>query len=61
MNAPVTPCNARKITISVMFCASPHIIEAMTNPDTENRNSRREPMRSASQPVIGMATAVATI
>ena len=61
INAPVAPWSARKITISVTFCAMPHSIDDKTNPVTENRNSRREPTRSASQPVIGMATATATI
>ena len=61
MNAPAAPWSARKITISVMFCAMPHSIEAITKPTTEKMNRRREPILSASQPVIGMATATATI
>ena len=37
----------------------PHSIEAMTKPATDQMNSRREPIRSDSQPVIGIATAEA--
>ena len=59
MNAPATPCRARKITISSRFCAIPHSIEAITKPATDQMNSRREPIRSDSQPVIGIATAEA--
>ena len=61
MNAPVAPCSARKITIWVRFCAVPQSIEEATKPATEKMNSRREPIRSASQPVTGMQIAVATI
>ena len=61
MKAPVAPCKARKITISVMFWAIPHSIDDSTKPVTEAINSRRDPIRSASQPVIGIATATATI
>lgn len=61
MKAPVAPCSARNSTISVTFWAIPQSIEDSTKPVTEARNSRRDPTRSASQPVIGMATATATI
>ena len=61
MNAPATPWRARKITISSRFCAIPHSIEATTNPATDHTNSRREPILSESQPVIGIATAEAMI
>ena len=61
MNAPEAPCNARNSTISVMFCAIPHNIEATMNPAVERMNRRRDPTRSANQPVIGIATALATI
>ncbi len=59
MNAPATPCSARNSTISSRFCAMPHSIEATTNPPTDQMNSRREPIRSDSQPVMGIATAEA--
>ena len=59
MKAPATPCKARKATISSRFWASPHSIEARMNPVTEPMNSRRAPTLSASQPVIGSATAEA--
>ena len=61
MNAPEAPCKALNTTIWVTFWAIPHSIEANTKPATETMNSRRDPIRSASQPVIGMATATATI
>ena len=41
--------------------AMPHNIEDSTNSATEMMNNRRDPTRSASQPVIGMATALAMI
>ena len=44
-----------------MFWAMPHSIEVSTKPGTEAMNRRREPIRSASQPVIGIATAMAMI
>ena len=59
MKAPVTPCKARNRTISSRFCAMPHSMDDMMKPATERMNSRRPPTRSASQPVIGKATALA--
>ncbi len=59
MNAPATPWIARKITISVRFTAVPQAIEARMNPAVDMMNRRRAPIRSASQPVIGVATAAA--
>ena len=59
MNAPPTPWSARNSTISSRFWARPHSIEAPTNSVTEIRKRRREPILSASQPVIGIATAEA--
>ena len=61
MKAPVAPCSARNSTIWVTFWAMPHSIEVKTKPATEAMNNRREPKRSASQPVSGMASATATI
>ena len=52
---------SRNSTISSMFWAMPQSIEDATKPATEPMNSLRDPIRSASQPVIGMAIAVATI
>ena len=59
MNAPLTPCRARNSTISPRFCAIPHIIEARMNPTTEKMKRRLAPTRSLSQPVAGIATALA--
>ena len=61
MKAALIPCRKRKMTISSRFCAAPQAIEAMMKPSTAIRNSGRRPMRSASQPVIGIATAEAMI
>ncbi len=61
MNAALTPCRKRKATICSSDCAAPHAIEAMMKPMTAAMNSSRRPIRSASQPVIGIATAEARI
>src|SRR3546814_19786429 len=61
MKAALIPWMKRNATISSRFWAAPHAIDAMMNPTTAPRNSARRPMRSASQPVIGIATAEAII
>ena len=61
MNAPKAPCNMRNTTICSSDCASPHSIDAATKPATDHRNNCRRPIFSASQPVSGVAMAVATI
>ena len=60
-NAAVMPWRMRKATISSSVCAAPHMAEAMTKPTVAIRNRLREPIRSESQPVIGIAMAEATI
>ena len=61
MNAPATPWMARKSTISVRFWAIAQSSEAMVKAITDQTNSGLRPTRSASQPVIGIAIAEATI
>ena len=61
MNAPPTPWNARKATISTSDVAVAHSTEAKVNTTTEIRSRRLRPTRSASQPLIGSAIAEATI
>ncbi len=61
MKAPEIPCNDLKATICSMFCAIPHNIDVPMKLTTASRNSGREPIRSASQPVMGIVTAEATI
>ena len=61
IKAPQAPCNMRKTTIWPSVCASPHSIDAATKPATDHRNNCRRPIFSASQPVNGVAIAVATI
>ena len=61
MNAAATPWSTRNKTIAGRFVASPHSIEAAVKPIIAARNKLREPTRSASQPVTGIATAEATI
>jgi hypothetical protein len=60
-NAPATPWKARKATISSRFCAAAQSREAIVKAITERTNSRLRPIRSASQPVIGIAIAEATM
>jgi hypothetical protein len=59
--APNNPWNSRYMTISVRLPASPHSSDAMVKPATEVRNSRLRPIRSAIQPVTGVAMAAATM
>ncbi len=54
------PWSTRNSTISVRLCAAPHSADATMKPATESRNRLRDPIRSESQPVIGIAIAVAT-
>ena len=61
MNAAATPCITRNATIAGRLVAKPHSMDAATKPTMLTRNSLRLPSRSASQPVIGMATAEATM
>ncbi len=55
------PWRMRNATISSRLCAAPHSAEAMMKPTVAIRNRLREPIRSESQPVIGIAMAEATI
>ena len=59
MKAALIPCRKRNATICSSDCAAPHAIDATMNPAMAPRNNSRRPMRSASQPVIGIATAEA--
>ena len=61
INAAHIPWKTRKATISVRLVAMPHSIDARMNPATAPRTKFREPILSASQPVIGIATALAMI
>ncbi len=61
IKAANTPCKKRKATICSSDCAAPHAIDATMNPKIAIRNNSRRPIRSASQPVIGIATALANI
>ena len=61
MKAAAIPWRKRNATISSRFCAAPHAIEVRTKPTIAARNNCRRPIRSASQPVIGIATAEAMI
>ena len=61
MKAPATPCSARNITISDRFCATAQSREAKVKAITDQMKSGLRPTLSASQPVIGMAMAEATI
>ena len=58
--APKTPCRMRnRISASKEF-AMPQSAVAMVNPITVPTSRLRQPSRAASQPVIGVAIAVAT-
>ena len=61
MNAPATPWTARNSTISVRFWATAHSKDAPVKTITDQTNNGLRPILSASQPVIGMAMAEATI
>src|SRR5438445_5069095 len=59
--APDKPCNNRAITICGSVCARPHNAEAIVNPISEATNTRRRPIRPASQPLKGIMMAAATM
>ena len=59
--APVTPWMARNATISVRLVAIAHSKDAMVKPITARISNRLRPIRSASQPEIGIAIAEATM
>jgi hypothetical protein len=59
--APKAPCRTRKNTISSRLTAVPQSAEAMRKPLTQIMNRFLRPMRSATQPVIGVEMACATM
>ncbi len=60
IGAPNAPCATRaRISVS-RLPAKPHSSEVMVKPSTVKNIRLRQPSRLASQPVIGVATAVAT-
>jgi hypothetical protein len=59
IKAEAAPWIARNRTISGKEVAAPHRAEATRKTTIEVRNSRRDPTRSESQPVIGVKMAVA--
>ena len=61
MKAPAAPWIMRNSTISSRLLAMPHSTEAAVKAATLHRNRVRRPMRAESQPVSGVAIAVATI
>ncbi len=59
--APQMPCATRNSTISSRLVAMPQSSEAPVKPITANSSRLRRPMKSANQPVSGVAMAAATI
>ncbi len=55
--AAATPCGTREATSIWALTASPHSTDETINSATADRNTRRLPKRSASQPLTGMQTA----
>jgi hypothetical protein len=60
-NAPVIPWSNRNSTISGRLVAAAHSKDATVKPNTAISSSFLRPMRSASQPLIGIAIAAATM
>ena len=58
--APNVPCSRRNSTISSMFWAMPHSMEASVKPVTQISSSSLMPKRLASQPTGAVMTAAAT-
>ena len=58
--APNMPCSRRNSTISSMFWAMPHSMEATVKPVTQIISSFLMPKRLASQPTGAVMTAAAT-
>ena len=54
------PCSTRNSTISSMFWAMPHSMEATVKPVTQISSSFLMPKRVASQPTGAVMTAAAT-
>src|SRR3546814_14127796 len=61
IKAPQMPWSRRNATISSRLVAMPQSIDAMMKPLTATRQRFREPNRPESQPVIGVASAAATL
>ena len=60
IGAPNAPCATRNMISVSRLPAIPHRIEDAVKPSTVENIRVRQPRRAASQPVIGVATAVAT-
>ncbi len=60
IGAPNAPCRMRSASSDSSVSTSPHSMEAAVNPATETTISVRQPSFAASQPVSGVAIAVAT-
>jgi hypothetical protein len=60
ISAPNRPCPMRKMTSAARLLASPHKSEHIVKPPTALNMTPRQPSRLASQPVVGVAMAVAT-
>ena len=60
IGAPKAPCTTRKTSSHSSVSTMPQAIEAAVKPATEQIISVRQPSLAASQPVRGVATAVAT-
>ena len=61
ISAPPTPCSTRAAVNSTTFCEMPHSSEASVNVTMAEKNTLREPKRSATQPLAGMKIASAII
>ena len=55
--AAAIPCGTRAATSRLAFGATPHNTDDTVNSPSANRNTRRLPKRSASQPLTGIETA----
>ena len=55
--APPNPCKARAASRLSRFCDAPQSAEPSMNRPSAPQNRRLAPIRSASQPLIGMKTA----
>ena len=60
IGAPKAPCTTRSASSASSELTRPHSIEVVVNPTADSTISVRQPSRAASQPVSGVAIAVAT-
>ncbi|MNV72858.1 hypothetical protein D3C71_1659750 [compost metagenome] len=59
--APLIPCSTRAATKVSKLSLNPHINEDRLNSTIAELKTRREPKRSANQPLMGMNTATASM